>query len=152
MSDTVFLEAPFAVIATAREITMSSSDAADYYKAYEHYSGLLRTWLVAYGIGAPVIVLTNETVWYLLRASGESKLIAAFFLGGVAIQVLLATLNKVLMWSSCYAEDHEKFQSTRRFAIVKHLRGMFWIDTLADLGAIALFGLATYKIFVVVTA
>lgn len=134
---------------------MSRSDdniAGSYYAAYEKHSAILRTWLVAYGVGAPVLVLTNEKVWELLRQSGESRFIAGCFLLGVVLQVIIAALNKILMWSSYYAEEHSDYAGTRRYAVTVALRGQFWIDFLVDVSAIILFVIATYRMFIVLAA
>ena len=134
---------------------MNASDdniAGSYYAAYEQHSAILRTWLVAYGVGAPVLVLTNEKVWVLLRQSGDSRLIAGCFLLGVALQVVMAALNKTLMWSSYYAEEHSDYAATRRYSLTAILRGQFWIDFLADVSAIILFAYATYRMFLVLAA
>ena len=72
--------------------------AAEFYKAYEEHSKVLRTWLVAYGVGAPVLFLTNDSLAAKLGASAESGEIGGLFLGGVAFQVFLAVLNKTVMW------------------------------------------------------
>ncbi len=72
--------------------------STDYYKAYEEHSKVLRTWLVAYGIGAPVLFLTNETLAAKLAGSAVAGRVAALFLVGVAAQVLLAAFNKTVMW------------------------------------------------------
>ncbi len=134
------------------DVGENGSKIADgYFKAYEHYAALLRTWLVAYGIGAPAITLTNEALWKLLGDSGESRTIATLFLFGVALQVLLATFSKTLMWASYYAEINKLFKETRRFAFVKALRSQFWIDIVIDVVTLGLFGAATYKVFIVVT-
>jgi hypothetical protein len=85
------------------------SEKSEYYTAYEHYSGVLRTWLVAYGIGAPVVVLTNESLWQTLRTNGDSSAIGVLFMSGVALQVLLAALNKAIMWGS-YLKFHSEFR------------------------------------------
>ena len=37
-----------------------ADEIEELYKAYEEHAKTLRTWLVAYGIGAPVVFLTNE--------------------------------------------------------------------------------------------
>lgn len=123
-----------------------------YYAAYETHSSVLRTWLVAYGVGAPVLVLTNENVWILLRQSGESRFIAGCFLLGVVLQVIIAALNKALMWSSYYAEEHAEYADTRRYRLTAVLRGQFWMDFLADIAAILLFAAATYRMFVILAA
>jgi hypothetical protein len=131
---------------------MTSQDrdlAGSYYSAYEQHSAILRTWLVAYGVGAPVLVLTNEKVWELLRHSGDSRFIAGCFLLGVVLQVVMAALNKVLMWSSYYAEEDAGYAATRRYALTEVLRGQFWIDFLIDVLAILLFVTATYRMFLV---
>ena len=38
----------------------SQTDIDGYFRAYEEYSKLIRTWLVAYGVGAPVLLFTND--------------------------------------------------------------------------------------------
>jgi hypothetical protein len=126
--------------------------AGSYYAAYEKHSAILRTWLVAYGVGAPVLVLTNEKVWELLRQSGDSRFIAGCFLLGVVLQVIIAALNKTLMWSSYYAEEHPDYAGTRRYAVTVALRSQFWIDFLGDVSAIILFVIATYRMFLVLAA
>ncbi len=79
--------------------------ADEYYKVYEGHRGILRTWLVAYGIGAPVIVLANVTIWDKLQASPVAIDLAARFLGGVFCQVLLAFINKHVAWGNYSQHD-----------------------------------------------
>jgi hypothetical protein len=57
--------------------------------AYDEFAKTLRTWLVAYGIGGPVLLLTNETVRQAIAKSGAARCIAGTFLLGVGLQVLL---------------------------------------------------------------
>ncbi len=130
-------------------VTGTGSDGDYYYAAYEQYSKLLRTWLVAYGIGAPVLVLTNENVWTLLRESGGARFIALCFLSGVGLQVFITALNKALMWSSYYAEEHDEYTGTLRYKLTTALRDQFWIDFFIDVASILLFATATYRMFLV---
>lgn len=132
-------------------MTLPDRDLAGsyYYSAYEQHSAILRTWLVAYGVGAPVLVLTNEKVWELLRQSGDSRFIAGCFLLGVVLQVIMAALNKVLMWSSYYAEENDDYAATRRYVLTEVMRGQFWIDFLVDVFSILLFVTATYRMFLI---
>jgi len=81
-----------------------TTDREAYFDAYQEYSKVLRTWFVVYGIGGPVLLLTNETLARALKASGEGKCLAAFFLAGVALQVVLAALNKFSMWGIYFGE------------------------------------------------
>ncbi len=65
-----------------------------FYAAYEEHTKTLRTWLVAYGIGAPVLFITHDTLMKAVQKSGEGRSLGLLFLIGVAIQVVLAALNK----------------------------------------------------------
>jgi hypothetical protein len=87
------------------EVPSSSlTDAGEgFYKAYEEHSKTLRTWLVAYGIGAPVLFLTNDSLAGKLASSPQAGLIGVVFLIGTLLQVLLAALNKGVMWACYYA-------------------------------------------------
>ena len=53
--------------------------AAEYFKPYEEYSKVLRTWFVAFGIGAPVLLLTNERIAEAIKASGEARGVVSLF-------------------------------------------------------------------------
>ena len=128
------------------------SAAEEYFETYKQHSSVLRTWLVAYGIGAPVLVLTNDSVWEVLKMSVKSNSIAICFLAGVAAQVLITMLNKNLMWHSYYGENHTEHQSTTRYKLTKRIRSWFILDQLADLIAIILFGFATFQMFTVLTS
>lgn len=121
--------------------------AEELYKAYEEYSKTLRTWLVAYGIGAPVLFLGNETAWKTLVDSGKARDVATLFLLGVAVQVLLAALNKTVLWVCYYGELENSYKSRRQFKICEWLSQQFWIDLVCDAGAGVLFALATIQVF-----
>lgn len=124
--------------------------AADgYYKVYEEYSKTLRTWLVAYGIGGPVLFLTNAGPRADLARSGMSRCIALAFLGGVALQILLAALNKTLMWANYYAELTPGAPEKWLFRNAAWLSEQFWIDFLVDIASLVLFGWATWTAFMI---
>jgi hypothetical protein len=98
-----------------------------------------------------VLLLTNEKLWTLIAASGHSRALAAAFLGGVALQVGLAALNKAVMWGCYYGEIDTDFQITKRYRTAGWLAKQFWIDFLIDLASLGLFGWATYRVFTIVT-
>lgn len=75
-----------------------SDSRSELYAAYDGYSRALRTWLVAYGIGAPVLLMTNDALWLAVAESGDAAWIGALFLVGVALQVVLTAVNKTAMW------------------------------------------------------
>ena len=121
------------------------SDAKeDLFKTYESYSSTLRTWLVSYGVGAPVLLISNEKIWDTLKTHPLSSVIAATFLGGVALQVLLASLNKYTMWFCYRGEEEPSFREKRFYRFSCWVAGQFWIDILCDMLSIVSFAYATY--------
>lgn len=134
------------------------SVAESHYKAYEEYSKTLRTWLVAYGIGAPVLLLNSDQLRVLILKSGQARIIGIMFLAGVGIQVALAAVNKAIMWY-CY-HDAECRNATTPSAgenaswldgFMWWLGSQIWIDFLADLSSGILFVWGTAKIFAIVS-
>jgi hypothetical protein len=125
-----------------------------FYAAYEEHTKTLRTWLVAYGIGAPVLFLTHDTLMTAIKKSGEGSTLGLFFLVGVGIQVGLAALNKTIMWRLYKAElDNESVGNHGMILrICDWLSDKYLIDFVADLATIALFALATAKVFRIVLA
>lgn len=95
--------------------TAMSTLAEEHLAAYGEYSKTLRAWFVAYGVGAPVLLFTNDAFVRALRASGAAKYAATLFLSGVALQILLASLNKVTMWTLYFGETQESFKGNNIF-------------------------------------
>jgi len=95
----------------AKETSPEPDDdgAGEYFAVYEHYSNLLRTWLMAYGIGAPVLVLTNENLWKQVAASGSGSRIGWPFVVGVTLQALLAAANKATAWVVYFGQIRPEF-------------------------------------------
>ncbi len=122
-----------------------ATDREEYFKAYEEYSKVLRTWFVAYGIGGPVLLLTNEALAKAVKISGQGKSLAALFLIAVALQVVLAALNKFSMWGIYFGEFKQAFKSTLRYRICQWFSDAFWIDLLIDVLTLSLFAIATWS-------
>lgn len=120
---------------------------SEMYKAYEEYAKTLRTWFVAFGVGAPVLLMTNEALAKRIAAApGLRQLLAAYCLG-VAAQVIVAVLNKHIMWACYYGEIDSDFKSTCMCAVAEKLSSQYWIDAVADTITAALFAAATYRVF-----
>jgi hypothetical protein len=120
------------------------SDGAGHYAAYDEHAKTLRTWLVAYGVGAPVLIVSTEAMWKQLVGTGVLPLVATLFLLGVGLQVLLAAVNKSAMWACYYGEIHPPFKKTRRYKVGEWLSSRYFIDFWCDILAIGLFCAATY--------
>lgn len=122
-----------------------ATKAEEYLKAYGEFSKALRTWLVAYGIGAPVLLVTNEIASKALKASGHGKSIAIFFLIGVALQILLAAMNKAAMWGLYYGEENASFKGNRSYKVAYWFSEHLSIDLLVDAATLVVFAIATWK-------
>ena len=129
-----------------------SSLTDEYLQAYGDHSKELRTWLVAYGIGAPVLLMTNDALAIAVRASGDAKCIAFSFLAGVVLQVILSSINKGAMWSLYYGETQPTFKKSRSYKVSYWISERYAIDLLVDLATMALFAFATWKAFLAVFA
>lgn len=137
----------------ARTILVAASDAQDkpdvkgYYDNYVEYSRIFRTWLVAYGVGAPVIFLTNDALLLVVARSLQGPRIISMFLFGVFLQVSLALLNKWCAWHQ-YAEVHDESLSENwRFKLWDKIGHMVWLDFFVDLASLAAFIYATWLAF-----
>jgi hypothetical protein len=111
---------------------------------YREYNNNLRTWLLAFGIGGPVAILTNDRVLSRIAAAGEGESIFALFVVGVLSQILIAAINKYSNWLSCYAEGSW-------CSIADWINGQIWIDFVLDVLAIGAFALASLKMFWILT-
>jgi hypothetical protein len=119
------------------------NEAEGYFRAYEGYSTVLRTWLVAYGIGAPVLLFTNDHLATAISRSPLRAVIAACFLSGVGLHVLLAAINKNVMWMLYWGEQWPELQERFWYKVSAWISYQFWIDMLVDVGCLLLFGWAT---------
>jgi hypothetical protein len=120
------------------------------YKAYEEYSKTLRTWFVAYGVGAPLLLMTNDKLSAKIAAAPEAPYLVAAYCIGVGVQVLLAVVNKNIMWGCYYGQIEPAFKNTRRYRFAEWVSAQYWIDALADLLTAVLFAAATYRLFKIV--
>jgi hypothetical protein len=126
-------------------------DRDAFYKVYEEYAKHLRTWFVAYGVGGPVLILTQEKVSQVVVASGSGKGIALFFLAGVGLQVLLSLVNKWVNWGVYAYSETEQLIDGKRFAVCSWISEQSCLDVLFDLGTIVCFGVATWRIVALFT-
>jgi hypothetical protein len=123
-----------------------------FYEAYVGLSRNLRVWFIAYGIGGPVLFLSNNEVWQKISASGDGKLIGFLFLSGVSIQLVGTLLYKTTMWYLYIGELHKDFKKRLRYKVSDWVSECYCLEFIFDLGTLITFGWATYKVFRVLTA
>jgi len=117
---------------------MSTKD--DNLNLYSEYNKALRTWLVGFGIGVPALFIINKEAQDKLTSSENAEFIIYLFLAGVASQILMAQLNKVVTWCTYYKHEKENKNincATNFFASMEH-----WIiiDVVSDVFSLITFG------------
>ena len=115
----------------------------EHYANYSEYSKTLRTWLVAYGIGGPVLLNTNEHLLKLFSTSPLKSWIILFFLAGVFGQVLLGFINKWCAYHMYLGCCEKGFKRTSRYKVWHYVNSRSWIDLTIDGLSIASFVFAT---------
>lgn len=123
-----------------------NSDADGHFQNYSEYSKTLRSWLVAYGIGAPVLFLTNKDVSARVASSGHAVMITSFFLVGVALQIFLSVINKWAAWHMYKGAVDGPHRVTKQFAFWGWINEQSWIDFLIDLTSLFAFVVATWSV------
>ena len=144
---------------------MSDNARAEYMASYEKFSSQLRTWLVAYGVGAPALVASNAQIWASLD-EGAIKPVVILFLVGLSLQAVYCAVYKWAQWRLYVAEytteeeraalesipdEEEKNKKEQYFRdgdyqpkIATKISKAYSLDVIADLGSIATYALGTY--------
>jgi hypothetical protein len=123
--------------------------ASDFFDEYKDFAKVLQTWFVAYGIGGPVLLLTNDTLRCKIFASGHACCIGAAFLTSVALQVILGFLNKNALWFCYRAAREPRLKRQRVYRVAHRWAYEFCIEfTLDCISLILLFG-ATGWVFII---
>lgn len=123
-----------------------------FFGVYAEYAKTLRAWLVAYGVGGPVLFATNDAMAARVGASAEATVITYLFLGAVAAQVFIAVVNKWAAWFVYLGIDDEDVQKWKSYRTTVWLSRQAWIDMLVDVGSIAALFWATAKVLAILTA
>jgi hypothetical protein len=118
-----------------------------HWQNYADYSRTLRAWLVAYGVGAPVLFLTNDKVSTKVAVSGHAREIIFAFLFGVALQIVLALINKWGAWHMYVGAGDHVYQARFRYCLWGFINKQSWLDFVMDVTSIAAFVWATWRVF-----
>lgn len=118
---------------------------------YQDYARILRAWLVAYGIGGPVLFLTNDALSLRIAQSGMARWIALAFLIGVAAQVVSAMINKWAAYVMYLGAVVDGYKDRLRYSIWGWINEQTWLDVTCDAITLVAFASATWVLMDVVT-
>ena len=117
-----------------------------HFQNYAEYSKTLRAWLVAYGIGGPVLFVTNEKIAARVSTSPFAGQIVTAFLVGVALQIALALINKWGAWHMYAGAGDPGYQGSWRYKFWHFINAQSWIDFWLDVGTLVAFLFATWRV------
>ena len=135
---------------TEKSEIKKKSEESGFYEPYAYFSRTLRAWLVAYGIGAPILIISQDHLSNKILSSGLGNEITIWFLAGVCIQVIAAILYKYSMGFIYFSELDSSLVNTKRYEIADWLSEAFWLELLFDVVAIVCFIRGTYLVIKVV--
>ena len=117
-----------------------------FYEPYVAFSRVLRTWLVAYGIGAPVLFASQDAFTPILKDPKTAAPIIGLFLFGAIVQILAAVIYKYSMGYIYFGELKEVFQKTIRYKVSEWFSEAMWLEMTFDILSIGSFSWATIKV------
>jgi len=118
----------------------------EHFNNYADYSRTLRAWLVAYGIGGPVLVVTNKELLLKVAASDSADIIIFAFLLGVVLQILLAFINKWAAWYMYSGAGDKEYQEGRTYRFWFFINRQTWLDFSIDIVSVFSFMYATWRV------
>ncbi len=125
------------------------SERKEFFDAYRDYAKDLRTWLLAFGIGAPALFISDKflQLQHIAGKRDEVRWIASLFLLGVVLQIMLVLINKYANYYSYAASDKPHVTPSRLSKAFQWVADKFWIDLTLDITAVVVFSFATLKMY-----
>jgi hypothetical protein len=119
-------------------------------EVYRQHTGNFRTWLVAFGVGFPVFLVSNVEIWHKLETSGIKCILIPIIIG-IALQVTLALVDKYADWFclSVIYKLRDQGSASAKFGVwwQKH----DWLSFIVDCTTILVIGLAAYRTMHILT-
>jgi len=123
-----------------------------FYAAYASLAQTFRGWLVAYGIGAPVLFLSHDTVMRSVKTMPDASYVVLAYLIGSLLQVSLVWLYKLTMWWAYLEEMDTISEDSARYKFVNWFTNTVWIEGIVDCLTICMFVYATARILLAMAA
>ena len=123
----------------------NSQDSA-FYDPYKSFATSLRAWFIAYGIGAPILFLSNEFTQKAIAEYQLNKLLIFLFLSGVVIQTIQALLYKHVMWHLYMGEGNTSYHSKLLYKVSDKISEAYWLETIFDLSTVCVYVLGTWHV------
>lgn len=120
------------------------TENSKFYEPYTYFARTLRGWLVAYGIGAPVVVASQKELTAQLVKTGWLEAVVLVFLSGVLVQILTAFLYKYALWILHLEEIKYKSKEGLVYRLSHGFYLRIWPTAVFDLITVGLYIGPTY--------
>lgn len=130
-----------------KRLDPTDKDDAGFFQPYAEFAKNLRTWFLAYGVGAPVLLISNQTAWTSVKDAGQIRLVSILFLLGVAIQITQALVYKHTMWHLYAGELSENHKKSDWHKVACWISESYPLELIIDLATMTLFITATIILF-----
>ena len=126
-----------------------TEEATAYVESYQSFASNLRAWLIAYGIGAPVLFASQSAFSEMLKNKGAVTPVIYAFLIGMSIQIFAAFLYKASMWYIMWGAMTPTFKTTCRYKFSDWVSEQLWLELLFDIASVSAFAWATVKVLLI---
>lgn len=144
-------------------MALDQHDHDGHFANYAEYSKTFRSWMVAYGIGGPILLLLSKDAPASLSGSPSLPMIITLFIFGVALQIALALINKWAAWQmyrGAFARyqaargdpDYDQHERSRTYKVWCTINRQSWFDFICDVTALTSFSVATWLILQTILA
>lgn len=134
-----------------------ATDHEGHFANYAEYSKTFRSWMVAYGIGGPILLLVSKDAPTAVAGSPHLRAIVTLFVLGVGLQILLALINKWAAWQmyrgaySLYRCEHglpdaDLHHNSNTYKAWHWINRQSWIDFTCDVLSLIAFSSATWLV------
>ena len=127
--------------------TPTRVDDTGFFGPYAEYAKVLRTWFVAYGVGALALLLSNSEIRKAALSADVLQPIARLVMLGTGIQVVAALLYKHAMWHLYCGDLEVGHKQTRWYKMSDWISESHLLELAADVGTIGCFSWATWLFF-----
>ena len=123
-------------------------DEVDYFEQYWRYCAAVRNWLVAFGVGGCVLLISERSGIFKGISSEMRADVVRLFVAGVIAQLAPALINKWIHWYIYWGNADEKFRTSCLYRVSDRVSTWFFLDIVADLFTCASYAVGAWKMFV----
>ncbi len=129
-----------------------SQAKSDHYDIYSGISNNVRGWLIAYGVGFLVILLSQGYLRDTVIRSECGTTIAILLLGGASSQLIAAllykwTIGKLYLADPKRGEPSKRHRGSRFHEFSSKLFDALWVEIVFDVVTVIAYVVATYRTF-----